>query len=367
MSATRERRARLTDAWSRVVDAWSGVTLPRLGPRTPLTGRPGQSRAAGRRSGINFAPPARLLIDRRHPRRLLAAILAGLMVLLGCLWLWFRDSPFVSVSTVRVTGLSGPQVPRIEQALRAAAVTMTTLDVNMSQLRTAVEPYSDVRSLTVQTQFPHGLVIHVREQVPIAQLQVDGRSLAISRDGTLLAGTRADARLPTLPLPVPPAGTRLTEPGPRLALTVLAAAPYRFLSHIASARQTSQNGVVVQLRRGPQLRFGDTSQLAAKWAAALAVLGSPSSHGAQYIDVTDPGRPAAGAPTRSPSSTGSTSSGSLASTAAAGSAASTSSVTSGSATSTPSGQSATTASGGAASTVGSTTTGGTAGATAGTG
>jgi cell division protein FtsQ len=311
----------------------------------------------GRPPRIHFAPAGRLLIDRRHPRRLLAAILACLLLLLGCAWLWFRDSPFVSVSMVRVTGLSGPQVPRIEQALRAAAVTMTTLDVNMSQLRTAVEPYPDVRSLTVQTQFPHGLVIHVREQVPIAQLQVDGRSLAISRDGTLLADTQADARLPTLPVPVPPAGTRLTEPGPRLALTVLAAAPYRFLSHIASARQTLQNGVVIQLRHGPQLRFGDTAQLAAKWAAALAVLGSASSHGAQYIDVTDPGRPAAGAPTPSASSTGATTTTSTASSATS----STSAGPSISTASTP-----TVSSGGAASTAGSAATGGTAGTTAGT-
>jgi hypothetical protein len=40
--------------------------------------------------------------------------------------------------------------------------------------------------------------------------------------------------------------------------------------------------------------MGDTRRLAAKWRAVVAVLADPGSVGASYIDVTDPGRPAAG-------------------------------------------------------------------------
>jgi cell division protein FtsQ len=228
---------------------------------------------------------------------MLAAALVGLLVFLGGFWLWFRDSPFVSISRVQITGLSGPGIPQIRQALRGAAMRMSSLEVDMTQLRAAVDPYPDVKSLTVQTQFPHGVVIRVTEEVPIAEISLGGRTLAISRDGTLLPATPADSRLPLLPVAVLPAGNRLTQAGPRAALAVLAAAPYSFLRHVESVSQSSQNGLVAQLRHGPQVRFGDTTQLHAKWAAALAVLGDPTSQGAPYIDVTYPGRPAAGAPT----------------------------------------------------------------------
>jgi cell division septal protein FtsQ len=226
-----------------------------------------------------------------------AAVLVGLLVFLGCFWLWFRDSPFVSISRVQVTGLSGPGIPQIRQALSGAAMRMSTLNVDMTRLRAAVDPYPDVKSLTVQTQFPHGVVIRVNEQVPIAEISLGGRTVAISRDGTLIQPTTADSRLPLLSVGALPAGNRLTQAGPRAALAVLAAAPYSFLRHVESVSQSSQNGLVAQLRDGPQVRFGDTTQLHAKWVAALAVLGDATSQGAPYIDVTYPGRPAAGAPT----------------------------------------------------------------------
>lgn len=234
---------------------------------------------------------------RRHPRAAVAAALAVALLVAGCFWLWFKDSPLVSVNRVRVTGLSGPEVSQIRQALDAAAVRMTTLDVDMARLRAAARPYPDVRSLTVNTSFPHGMVIHVIEQVPIAQVSVNGSPMAVSRDGSLLAATPGTTHLPVLSVTSLPSGTRFTGAGALATLAVLSAAPYGFLTHIQTAQDTSQNGVVVQLRQGPQIRFGDTTQLHDKWAAALAVLGTPSAQGAQYIDVTDPGRPAAGAAT----------------------------------------------------------------------
>jgi cell division septal protein FtsQ len=275
VSATRGRNGRLTDAWSRA----GGVA--------PVA------------SGLRRGAAASWASGRRHPRAALATALAALLLVLGCFWLWFKDSPLVSVDRVQVTGLSGPDVPQIRQALAAAAVRMTTLDVDMARLRVVARPYPDVRSLTVNTQFPHGMVIHVVEQVPIAQLNVNGSPMAVSRDGSLLAATPGTTRLPVLSVTSLPAGTRFTGSGALATLAVLSGAPYRFLSHIQSAQETSQNGVVVQLRHGPQIRFGDTTQLHDKWAAALAVLGAPSAQGAQYIDVTDPGRPAAGAATGS--------------------------------------------------------------------
>ena len=55
-----------------------------------------------------------------------------------------------------------------------------------------------------------------------------------------------------------------------------------------------QDGLVIQMREGPELIFGDARHVRAKWIAATRVLADPDAEGASYIDVRLPGRPAAG-------------------------------------------------------------------------
>ncbi len=71
---------------------------------------------------------------------------------------------------------------------------MTTLDVQVSHLRTAVSPYPVVKGLQVSTQFPHGMRIEVIEQVPVAMVDVGGRSTPVAGDGTLLTDVTTNAR-----------------------------------------------------------------------------------------------------------------------------------------------------------------------------
>jgi cell division protein FtsQ len=222
------------------------------------------------------------------------------LVVLACLlgggWLWFRDSSLVAVKRVTVTGASGPDAGQIRRALVAAAQGMTTLDVSLGQLRTAVAPYPVVKNLQVTTQFPHGIRIQVVEQIPVGVVSVAGTTIAVASDGTLLHGLSGASALPRIPLAVAPGGTRLTGAA-RNAVSLLAVAPYRLLPHLAQVTTTAEHGLTVEVRNGPALYFGKATDLAAKWAAAVAVLADPHSAGATYIDVSDPTRPAAGAPT----------------------------------------------------------------------
>jgi cell division protein FtsQ len=216
------------------------------------------------------------------------------LAVLGGMWVWLRDSSLVAVRRVQVAGASGPDGAAIRQALVSAARTMTTLDVKMSQLRMAVEPYPVVKSLRVDTQFPHGMRIHVVEQVPVAVVDAGGRKTAVSGDGTLLHDVAPMSSLPTISLGIAPGGTHLTG----YALTearLLASAPWQLLGKVASVSDGSAHGLVAQLRNGPSLYFGDSSQLGAKWTAAAEVVADSGSAGAAYVDVTDPSRPAAGA------------------------------------------------------------------------
>jgi cell division protein FtsQ len=222
------------------------------------------------------------------------AVLAAVILVLGGGWLWFRDSSLVAVKRVTVTGVGGPDAAHIRSSLIVAARNMTTLHVRMDALRTAVAPFPVVKDLQVSTHFPHGLSIRVIEQIPVAAVTVGGRAIAVAGDGTLLHDVSATRDLAVISLRVPPGGSRLTDKTALASVHLLAAAPYPLLARISQVSSTAAHGIVLGLRNGPSLYFGDAGRVRAKWAAVATVLGDPGSAGAVYIDVTDPGRPAVG-------------------------------------------------------------------------
>ncbi|MBI5105992.1 MAG: FtsQ-type POTRA domain-containing protein [Solirubrobacterales bacterium] len=216
----------------------------------------------------------------RSPRGLVW--IAALVALLAAGLLWFRDSSFVRVEKVVVTGLSGPEAPKVQALLSDAARDMTTLHVDEGQLRAIVEPYPVVEGLEVESDFPHGLRIVVHERTPVAVV-ADGESRTpVAADGTLLRGA-APRDLAVVPLRVAPAGDRISDRRTRLAVAALAAAPEALRERVTRASFGRDGGLVLDLADGPDLRFGTGDRLAAKWAAATAVLADESSAGAVYL------------------------------------------------------------------------------------
>lgn len=216
------------------------------------------------------------------------------MLAAGGAWLWLRDSSLVQVKGVTVTGATGPDAARIDAALEAAARGMTTLDMNAGKLRAAVAGFPSVKDVRVSTAFPHGLRIRVIQQQAVAVLEAPSQHVIVSGDGTVLRDVTSVRGLPTVSVGAVP-GSRVRDQRTLAILAVLAAAPYRLLDHAQMASENPAHGVVVQLRDGPSLFFGETGLERAKWTAASDVLADPGSLGAGYIDVTDPRRPAAGA------------------------------------------------------------------------
>lgn len=244
------------------------------------------------------------MIAQAHPRRprirlpirsrLIILVVVALLALAGGGYLWLRDSSLVAVQKVSIVGVSGADAGAIRSALRAAAQNMTTLDVRIGTLRAAVSPYPVVKGVEVATEFPHGMRIRVTEQTPVASIQIGSRSLAVSADGTILTDVSPSPSLPPLTLRAAPGGSRIEDRSALEQLSLLAAAPAALLGRITSVKAGYWHGIVLGLRRGPSLYFGDASQAAAKWRAAVAMLALKQSQGAAYIDVSDPGRPAAG-------------------------------------------------------------------------
>jgi cell division protein FtsQ len=227
----------------------------------------------------------------RLPRAAVWIVAAIVLLVVGGLWL--RDSSLVKVDRVTVTGLTGPDAARVTNLLQAAAGDMTTLHVRQDQLDAVVAPYPVVKAVRVRTDFPHGMRITVVENTPVAVVMADGEKTPVSGDGKLLRGAEPRA-LPIVPLKVPPTGERVIDPTAMRAVAALAAAPIALRDRVLHASTTPAGGLTLALRDGPELRFGAADRLAAKWAAAAAVLADTGSAGASYLDLRYPERPAAG-------------------------------------------------------------------------
>jgi cell division protein FtsQ len=238
-------------------------------------------------------PAIAVALPPRLRRRLL--VLAAAAVVIASLYMfWFRDSSFVRVEQVKVTGLTTKDAKTLRRSLVAAASSMTTLHVDHERLEQAVAGYPVVRDLRVIPDFPHALRIEVVEHHPAAIAVAGGSRVPVAGDGTVLRGLPVHGKLPELKLrgALPP--ERLREPRALRLARVAGGAPAALASRLANVHEEEEQGIVVEMRDGPLLIFGALSRVHDKWAAAARVLADPQAQGATYIDVRLPERPAAG-------------------------------------------------------------------------
>jgi cell division protein FtsQ len=281
-----------------------------------LAAAPGRRRTTGsrpRRSAPKSPPPASAILRpataaaaltraaatfiRRH-RRLRIALLAAAVVLplLGCGWLWFRQSSFVAVEHVQIVGVHGADAQAVQAALTQAAHGMSTLDVSGGALTAAVAPLRVVRAVRAIPSFPHGLRIEVSEQLPVAALTVGGVRTSVAADGVVLGPALLSGSLPSVGgFFAPAAGRRVDGPNVLAALAVLGAAPTPLAKHVERVF-TGAKGLTVAMRNGLLVYFGDASRPLAKWLSLARVLADQGSAGASYVDVRLPSHPAAGFP-----------------------------------------------------------------------
>lgn len=256
------------------------------------------ARAAALSRNLLAAPRATHVADRLgalprphlhapHPSRKLGIVAAVVLVLAGG-FMWLRDSPLVAVQRVTVTGADGPQAVSIRHALEDAAVDQTTLHVDTGALKTAVAQFPIVADVKAETRFPHGLAIEVVQHQAIGSVG----GVPVAPDGALLRGAQVRG-VPAIATRTTPAGTKVTDPKTEAMVAVAAAAPSALRPRIARVF-VGPRGLTARLSDGPAIYFGGSDRAAAKWAAAAAVLASPSSQGATHVDVRFPERPAAG-------------------------------------------------------------------------
>jgi len=237
-------------------------------------------------------PSGRLAIPRVHvPRRAAVGAVVSLSFLVPG-WFWVRDSSLVGIREVQITGLSGPQAAQVRQVLTDAAERMSTLHVQPARLVEAVRGFPIVAGVRVQPHLPHELDVEITQHVAVGALVRGDRRIAVAGDGTILEGTLTKG-LPVVPVSSAPGGRRLVERDALRMVALLGAAP-AILRDRVSRVGTGSHGLIAQLSAGPDLYFGGSGRLSAKWAAATSVLADPDARGAAYLDLRVPERPAAG-------------------------------------------------------------------------
>lgn len=225
-------------------------------------------------------------------RRWLIPTLVLAVAFAGAYFFWLRDSSLVAVERVTINGLEGQ--PGVEAALIAAAEEMTTLNVDEGALEQAVAGDPSVLSISTSTDFPHGLTIEVDSRRPAGFIP-EGNAI-VAGDGVVLeTGAEQPEGLPVIDegATIGEAGSRL-EGGPLALARILGAVPEPLQAQTSGGDIDDEDGPVITVGDGIELRFGDPADAERKWAAAAAVLSDPGLRSAVYIDVSVPSRPVVG-------------------------------------------------------------------------
>lgn len=248
----------------------------------------------GRSAIGNIPKPNFRALKKLKPTRKGTAIALILAIALTIpAYLLLRNSSLVAVQEVRVVGLGGYYDKQARHAVVAEAKQMTTMNVNEKSLAEAAGALVNVAAVKVSTDFPHKLTVYVDVRRPVAAAKVGNEMVGLTGTGLILASSTSLSSLPNIEVEGQLKNNHITDPKALDAVKVLGAAPDVLLRQIKKI-EWGRNGLLITLNKGIELYFGDASKASAKWRAAAAVLASDAAHGASYIDLRAPERPAIG-------------------------------------------------------------------------
>lgn len=250
----------------------SGERMPRSGWRLVLA-RPEAVPVSWRR----FTARA-----RRHRLRMRTPllVLAGVLALAVTGGMVLYHTSLFSVRSVRVEGASllSPGAVR-----RAAAVPEGSplAGVDLGAVRERVGGLAAVRSVRAYRDWPDAIVVQVTERAGVAAVPAGGGYHIVDRTGMVFRTVASrPERLPVVVLAHPAPRDEST----RAALAVLRALTPKLRSALRRLECPRPTRLLLVLRSGLRVVWGDSSHSARKAAAATALLG----RGGHTVDVSAP-------------------------------------------------------------------------------
>lgn len=231
---------------------------------------------------------------RTHGRLKTWVIAAGILVAVAIVAFASTYTPLFAAETVRVEGakhLSAAQVRRIAKI--QLGMNVFRLDARQAERR--LERNVWVADAAITTKLPSSVTIEIRERAAAAVVVTDAdasRSI-VAADGTILAPAPDTVGLPLVEAAdgatVPSEGQRM------LGAKVAASLPSAIAQTVEAVQAGADGTVTLILGGGVPVSYGDTSALAQKGQALLAVLRWADRTGVHLdsVDVRTPGAPTA--------------------------------------------------------------------------
>lgn len=217
----------------------------------------------------------------RTLRWLVPLVAVGVVVVvLGSLVLVYQTSVF-AVTTVRVDGAGG-QLPASDVQRRAGVPVGTALaSVDLAAVRRRVAGLPAVRSVTVDTAWPHTVVVRVRARTPVGAVKAGSGYQLMDASGVVFGHLAAVPRgLPTMVIAHP--GPR--DESTRAAMQVLAALTPQLRQRLVRLEAPRPTRVRLALTGGLTVVWGDADNSARKAKVATVLLSQQGS----VIDVSAP-------------------------------------------------------------------------------
>ena len=206
-----------------------------------------------------------------------------------------RESSVFALRTVTVKGAPADVGDQVRSAL--GPLTGTSLvTLNGSDAMRRVEALPTVISATYDRAFPHGLVVVVRSERPVAVLRQGREAWLLSARGRVMQRLqpRTELGLPRIWLDrttVASLGALLGGVTGRTAAALAHLARSPLAGRVATAKM-DEGALTLVLRSGLQLLVGRPAELALKLEIAARVLHAAQADGQRgYLDLTVPGRP----------------------------------------------------------------------------
>jgi cell division protein FtsQ len=219
---------------------------------------------------------------------LVLGLVAGILV---AVWAAGASSVF-AVDEVRVEG-EPPAVARQVRAATKHVVGTSLIDVDARLIEDTVRALPTVAGASVDRAFPHTLVIKISAERPVAVARGRSSSWLVTGSGKAIREVQPGAlrRFPRLWLPKG-ASVRVGRSLPANfvpATRALAAVQESGIRRRVKGVRFGAHELTVVLRRGPEIRLGEPTDLRLKLAVAATVFRHVTD--AAYVDVTVPERP----------------------------------------------------------------------------
>jgi cell division septal protein FtsQ len=229
------------------------------------------------------------------------SLLIGFAVVAAILgaYLAARGTSLFAVQQIEITGARPSVVQRVDAALGPLDGT-SLMSLDAAAIDRRLSPLRDVSLVSYDRAFPHTARIVVSAERPVAILRKGSQAWVVTERGRVL-DQLADPS--TSPLPriwvadaaVPSSGDVLTADEariPAVALGEALSANRPLFQQIGEARE-ADDGLVLVLRSGTEIRLGDPVELGLQLAVAQRVLQAVGSEAA-YVDVSVPERAVVG-------------------------------------------------------------------------